>query len=117
MNGEALSDKLEVFDIHEDTEFYMEVYKEFYVKLPHAMKWSEIHNIMEFIDSENITCLNSRPVPLLGDHDDLDLETEMLSCRWMGTVLVGASEEPRSSFEFDLKSFVAGLENATGHHG
>ncbi len=115
MHIDALAGKLESFDIHEDTEFYIEVHKEFYVKLPRAMKWSEIHDMMEFIDCENITCLTSKPMALLGDRQDFELEIDMLSCRWKGTVLVGDSEEPRSQFDYDLRSFIARLKDATGN--
>ena len=116
MHIDAVAEKLEVFDIHENTEFYIEVFKEFYVKLPYPMKWSGIHEMMKFVDCENIVCLTPDPMALLGREEQHEEETDMLKCRWQGTVLIGASDDPRSHFEFDLKSFIANLENSTGHH-
>ena len=52
---------------------------------------------------------------VLGDHPDIEMETDMLHCIWKGSVSVGETEEPRRLFEFDFKSFIGDLENLTGY--
>ena len=101
------ADSLNGFEIHEDSEFYIKVNKDFHVDLPgDGIKWSQMHEIMEFRKFENFVCTSPEPVPILGRDEPLDEKSNIMSFRWTGTVLVGDRDEPRNSFEFDCQELV-----------
>ncbi|MCY3780050.1 MAG: hypothetical protein OXG78_07060 [Chloroflexi bacterium] len=109
IGGKRMSDadSLNSFVIHEDSEFYIKVNKDFHVDLPgDGIKWSEMHELMEFWKLRNIVCTSPEPEPLLGRDEALDEKSNIMSFKWTGTVLVGDRDEPRNSFEFDLQELI-----------